>query len=85
MKCLVNATKQVTKWYELGLQLDFKVEELDIIESSHGSNQRKAKIVLFNEWLNNDASASWSKLATALMELGHKCLSNRLMKRQGNL
>ncbi len=83
VKCLVNATKTVSNWYELGLQLDFEVAELNIIDNDHGRNSRKAKIVLFDDWLNNDASASWSKLAEALAKMGHNTLSHRLKKRKG--
>ena len=78
----MNATKDV-KWYELGIQLDFKSSHLDVIADDHHHNALRAKIRLISEWLQNDPEASWDKLAAALRQMGHQNLSEAITQEYG--
>ena len=81
-KNILNATKDV-KWYELGIQLDFKSSHLDVIAENHPHNAERAKIRLISEWLQNDPQASWDKLAAALRQMGRQNLSDAITQENG--
>ena len=81
-KNILNATKDV-KWYELGIQLDFKTSRLDVIADDHHHNAERSKIKLISEWLKNDPEASWNKLAAALRQVGHQNLSEAITQECG--
>ena len=81
-KNILNATKDV-KWYELGIQLDFKASHLDVIADDHPHKAERAKIRLISEWLQNDREASWDKLAAALRQMGHQNLSDAIAQEYG--
>ena len=81
-KNILNATKDA-KWYELGIQLDFKASHLDVIAENHPHNAERAKIRLISEWLQNDPEASWDKLAAALRLMGHQNLSDAIAQEYG--
>ena len=64
-KNILNAIAQVTRWQELGLQIDvppYKLEEIRL----NSSTVAECKIALITHWLNSDDDASWEKLADAL-------------------
>ena len=74
----MDAIEDVVKWYKLGVQLDFKRSRLDIIKADHPNNVEGAKIKLVSEWLDNDPDKSWDKLASALRQIGHINLSDKI-------
>ena len=74
----MNAIEDVIKWYKLGVQLDFKKGRLDIIKADHPNDVEGAKMELVSEWLNNDPDKSWDKLASALRQIGHINLSDKI-------
>ena len=77
-KHVFNAIKGVMKWYELGVQLDLEKSRLDIIKANHPNDVVEAKLELVSEWLNNDPDKSWDKLASALRQIGHINLSDKI-------
>ena len=74
----MDAIEDVIKWYKLGVQLDFKKGRLEIIKADHPNDVEGAKLELVSEWLNNDPDKSWDKLATALRQIGHINLSDKI-------
>ena len=74
----MDAIEDVIKWYKLGVQLDFKKSRLDIIKADHPNDVEGAKMELVSEWLNNDPDKSWNKLASALRQIGHINLSDKI-------
>ena len=74
----MDAIEDVIKWYKLGVQLDFKKGRLDIIKANHPNDVEGAKMELVSEWLNNDPDKSWDKLASALRQIGHINLSDKI-------
>ena len=74
----MDVIEDVIKWYKLGVQLDFKKGRLDIIKANHPIDVEGAKMELVSEWLNNDPDKSWDKLASALRQIGHINLSDKI-------
>ena len=61
---VLTATIEVTKWYDLGLELDLPVHQLDNI-GSDGCEETERKRKMIVQWLNTGV-ASWSSLVEAL-------------------
>ena len=80
-KLLVNATEGVVEVYKLGVQLEICVGVLDTIKANNRNDVDNARIKLLDYWLQNDQEASWSKLAGALREVGHRDMSNSILKK----
>jgi len=77
-KNIINYIKSVTNWFELGLQLDFEVPELDIIRANNPLNVQSAKIALISCWLKDKKNPSWEKLAEALNNISQRNLATRI-------
>ena len=77
-KQVFNAIKGVIQWYQLGVQLDLEKSRLEIIKANHPNDVVAAKLELVSEWLNNDPDKSWDKLASALRQIGHINLSDKI-------
>ena len=80
LKNILNATVSVVGWYQLGIQLNFKKSQLDIIKANHPNDVVGAKTELISEWLDNDPGKSWDKLAAVLRLMGHSILSDEISK-----
>ena len=78
MKHVFNAIKGVIQWYQLGVQLNVDSCRLDVIKANHPNDVEGAKMGLITEWLNNDPDKSWDKLASALRQIGHINLSDKI-------
>ena len=63
-------TKEVTRWYFLGIQLEIATSYLDHIEKNYGSDTERCKIEVFKYWLRNDQEPTKSKLAQAVEDMG---------------
>ena len=61
-----------TNWYELGaILLEEKQEaQLEVIDSTHGSNVRKCCAAMLRYWIDKHPKASWHQLVTALRSPG---------------
>ena len=68
LRDLVVAVKDVTEWYELGLQLCLPIYILDKINSNPDFNSHMRQML--HAWLQHDPEASWEKLAAALATVG---------------
>jgi len=53
-------------WKEIGIFLDFKPEQLEIIKMDNPRDTKGSCNDMFIRWLQIDTSASWEKLFNAL-------------------
>ena len=63
-------TKEVTRWYSLGVQLGIKPFYLKEIEKNYSSDTERCRIEVIDYWLNNAREATTSKLAQAVENMG---------------
>ena len=59
-------------WYLLGLQLGVSGDVLDMIERNYPRDNDLCKVKMFGAWLRMDTSATYRKLARALVTLGKR-------------
>ena len=79
LKDVVIAMKDVTEWYELGLQLRLPDSTLALIarDPDVAGHQR----MMLSKWLQFDTEASWEKLAAALAVIGKNVLAENVRRR----
>ena len=53
-------------WKEIGIFLDLKPEQLEIIKMDNPADTKRSCNDMFIKWLQTDSSASWEKLFNAL-------------------
>ena len=70
---VVIAVKDVTEWYELGLQLGLPDSALRLV-AAHPDIMGHKRTML-SEWLQYDPEASWEKLAGALTTIGKNVIA----------
>jgi hypothetical protein len=76
---VLAAIKEVTKPYQLGIQLKIDLAELDSIEKNHRGDVDRQKTEVVKYWLRNSPDASWTTLANAVERMrGHARLARRL-------
>ena len=74
-----NELREVTEWYQLGLQLGVTPFKLREIERDYPQDTQRRKSEIHDWWLRNAPEASWEKLAQALEAMGgHTTLACRL-------
>ena len=61
---------KITRWYELGLRLDIKRYQLELIKKNNPGDTSKCVIDMFYHWLCNSLDASYHKLMEALCDIG---------------
>ena len=66
----VRDTKEVTRWYALGIQLGIKTSDLKEIEKNCSSDTVRCRIEVIDYWLHNDPEPTQSKLAQAVEDMG---------------
>jgi len=77
VKNLFNATKEVTNWYTLGLQLDIPTHKLQSIQHDHRTLENR-KHEMLNFWVHSDPEASWGKLAAAVEKMEFRRISEMI-------
>ena len=70
-------------WYLLGLQLGVSGDELDVIERNYSQDNQMCKVKMFRTWLRVDASATYEKLARALIVVGDRSLAEAICTARG--
>ena len=78
LKDVVLAVKEVTRWYEVGLQLGLPEEKLKLI-SSHPDIEGHQRMML-SKWLSYDPEASWAKLVAALRAIGERSVAEKVAR-----
>ena len=74
---------QVSDWYMLGLELQFKSYDLDIIEKDHPNNAKSQTCEMFKIWLRTQPDASYEQLIKALHKIGYETIAISLCKKYG--
>ena len=70
-------------WYLLGLQLGVSGDDLDMIEKNYPRDNDLCKVKMFGAWLRMDTSATYRKLARALVTLGKRNIAEALCTTRG--
>ena len=73
----------VPNWYLLGLQLGVSGDELDMIERNYPQDNDFFKVKMFGAWLRIDTSATYEKLARALVTLGTRSIAEAMCTARG--
>ena len=73
----------VPNWYLLGLQLGVSGDELDVIERNYPRDNDLCKVKMFGTWLRMDTSATYKKLARALVTLGKRNIAEAMCTARG--
>ena len=74
----------VTKWYNLGLQLEVNQEELEKIQSKHPQNDRICQTKMFGVWLREVENPNYEKLLKALAVIGRRDIAESMCDKEGN-
>ena len=70
LKQILKDTKEVTRWYTLGILLGIKTSDLKKIEKNCSSDTERCRIEVIDYWLHNDPEPIQSKLAQAVEDMG---------------
>ena len=70
-------------WYLLGLQLGVSADELDVIERNYPRDNCMCKVKMFAAWLRMDTSATYQKLARALVTVRKRKVAEALCTARG--
>ena len=73
----------VPNWYLLGLQLGVSEDELDKIETNYPRDNDLCKVKMFGAWLRADTTATYGKLARALVTLGKRRIAVAMCTARG--
>ena len=73
----------VPNWYLLGLQLGVSGDDLDMIERNYSRDNDLCKVKMFGAWLGMDTSATYRKLARALVTLGKRSIAEAMCTARG--
>ena len=66
---VINEIEPVTRWFELGLQLDIEHHELEKIRNNNRDQTDPCKMEMVAHWLKNDPTSTWKKLCEALEKI----------------
>ena len=73
----------VPNWYFLGLQLGISEDGLDVIERNYPRDNHICKVKMFGAWLRVDTSATYRKLARALVAVGKRKIAEAVCTARG--
>ena len=73
----------VPNWYLLGLQLGVGGDDLDVIERNYPRDNHMCKVKMFGAWLRMDTSATYRKLARALVTVGKRNIAEAMCTARG--
>ena len=76
-KNVVNSLQIVTHWFELGVQLDIRSDELIKIRKDWRDTD-PCKLEMVIHWLKIDPTASWKKLYDALENINEPLVAQRI-------
>ena len=72
---------QVNKWYDLGLQLELKDAELEVIKRENQGNLKACQREMFRVWLRMTPTPSYQQLVEALVAVGEAKAADLLCKK----
>ena len=56
-------------WYDIGVYLDFKTEQLNVIKANHPGDTKSCCKELWREWMTACPNATWQDLFDAIYYL----------------
>ena len=69
LKELKKALKSVSDWHSLGIYLDLKTHQLDMIEKNHRGDNERCRTEMLIAWLNNAKTPTWEAIIEALGQM----------------
>ena len=75
---LHNELKDIVDWFELGIQLRFKISTLEEIKQSHNGNVARCKhdmLIRYSKY----KKASWGMIVQALIEMKENVIAQRIV------
>ena len=76
---MAAAVKSIEKWQELGHQLSINPEMLsNLLNSCRSGAECRDEMIAY--WEKHDNSASWEKLAHALVRMGETLLAEKIIR-----
>ena len=75
----------VLNWYLLGLQLGVRADELEVIERNYPRDNHMCKAKMFAAWLRMDPSATYERLARALVTVGQRNIAEAMCTARGTM
>ena len=79
LKDVVLAVKEVTRWYDVGLQLGLPEEMLKLISADRDIEGHLR--MMLDKWLSYDPEASWAKLVAALRAIDERSVAEKVASR----
>ena len=78
---LKKTTPARNRWFEIGLNLDVSINQLEKIEKKHGRNQSQCLAKVYRYWLDerNDLQPTLEKLQKALDDIREYSTASLLM------
>ena len=70
-------------WHLLGLQLEVRADELDVIERNYPRDNHVCKAKMFGAWLRVDTNATYEKLVRALVAVGKRNIAEAMCIARG--
>ena len=70
-------------WYLLGLQLGVSAHKLSVIQINYPRDNDRCKVEMFEAWLRVDTSATYQKLAKALVAVGKRNIAEAMCTARG--
>ena len=77
---MLDITKDVKNWEDLGYALNISRNNLEIILLRNPQDEGKAKAEMFAIWIKNDENASWEKFRAALKRIKRRDLAKVVQK-----
>ena len=79
LKDVVLAVKEVTRWYDVGLQLGLPEWMLKLISDHPDIEERQGRML--SKWLSYDPDASWATLVAALRAIDERSVAEKVASR----
>ena len=73
----------LSDWYGVGLQLELKYQDLDIIERDCSDDSRRCQRKMFKLWLRTSPNPTYAQVAIALDQSREETLAHQIRKKYG--
>ena len=84
LKTLTNELKFVTDWHSLGVNLDLKYEQLDVIARNHRGDNKRCKTEMLARWLRSTPTPTWEGVAEALCLMDEYAVADTIRRKYVN-
>ena len=84
LKALTNELKSVTDWHSLGVNLDLKYQQLNVIERNHWGDNKRCKTEMLACWLGSTSTPTWEGVAEALCLMDEYVVADTVRRKYVN-